>query len=140
MHPENQIQKVQILHQGDLAAGRGEVYLPYALEHKYPNAARELGWQYLFPSRDLFTDPLSGVVRRHHVDPTVINRAIKVAVRRAGLTKAVIAQSFRHSFAAHLLQRGTEWIILRPANARKCLTKQCPTVRGQNRVVPPHSP
>src|SRR5258706_12612605 len=105
---ENQAQKVRVLHQQDVEKGYGEVYLPYALARKYPNAARELGWQYLFPARALSTDPLTGVVRRHHVDPSVVNKAIKVAVRRAGVTKAVSAHSFRHTFAPHLLELATD--------------------------------
>jgi integron integrase len=99
---------VQRTHEQDLRAGAGTVYLPGALERKYPNAAREWGWQYVFPARDLSKDSRSGVVQRHHLDEATINKAIKTAVARVGIAKRVSSHTFRHSFATHLLQRGVD--------------------------------
>ncbi len=98
--------KVKALHEEDLAAGLGEVYLPFALDKKYPNAGREWGWQYIFPSAKLSVDPRSGKTRRHHLDEKGVQRAMKQAVRDAGLTKPATPHTLRHSFATHLLQAG----------------------------------
>src|SRR3974390_3712204 len=83
------LEKVKLRHEEDLRAGGGSVYLPGALERKYRNAAREWGWQYVFPARDLSTDPRSGAVRRHHLDETTVHRAIKAAVAGARIEKNV---------------------------------------------------
>jgi len=115
MLPESVVQPLQVhlgrvraLHQADLAAKYGEVWLPHALSRKYPRAGYEWGWQFVFPSGNRSPDPESGVIRRHHVYPDTVQRWVRNAARSVGITKPVGCHTLRHSFATHLLQSGQD--------------------------------
>jgi len=101
------IERVQALHENDLREGFGEVYLPEALARKYPTACREAGWQYVFPAKNRSKDPRSGKIRRHHVLESGLQKAVKTAVSKAGITKRAGCHTMRHSYATHLLENGT---------------------------------
>jgi len=100
------LEEVGTQYQQDRENGRGGASLPNALERKYPNAAKEWGWQFVFPASKLSTDPRSGLIRRHHLHETVLQKAVKEACRKAGLSKHAGCHTFRHAFATHLLEAG----------------------------------
>ena len=101
---QNAIEQVQRLHDYDVSEGFGAVYLPHALDRKYPNAATELAWQYVFPAKHRAVDPRSEIIRRHHVGEQSLQRSVKRAIKQAGIHKQASCHTFRHSFATRLLE------------------------------------
>ena len=102
------LKRVKLLHENDLKMGLGRVFLPDALEVKYPNLDRSWGWQYVFPAKGLLIDPRTGRKERHHVHETAIQRAIKQATHLTGINKHIGPHTLRHSFATHLLEKGRD--------------------------------
>jgi integrase len=136
---QREIERAMALHRMDMAPGHGRVWLPDALSRKFPNAALEPGWQYVFPVAQRSADLRDGIMRRHHLGDAVLARALKRASQRAGIVKPVTAHPFRHSFATHLIEAGYDIRMVQELLGHKdvATTQICTHVhnRGGNAVL-----